>query len=494
MFFLLKKYELNGKIILDLYDTFGIRESTTEIDEFSKKLLLFENGYKVKSEPQITNNIGVGVKVYRKKNSVLIKSDSSGREPIFYKLFTDGFIVSNSLNIIVLEMRDHGISIDPDQAVINAQINDLWIFETAAFHNTMVKGVKICPSSHFLEIKITNGSVILNKNDGENTELTYTDLLYKTIDITRSFLNSIFDEYEYPILSLSGGQDSRILLAAIITLDESKRNKLTIHSIKDKAGDFGVVQAIVNRYNIPLNQYPHKVVRDKLDPEAAISRWLLFNLGISFQNNFSDKFLKYSNAVVIRGGQVNASYYPIILKRWLRDIRKKSENEYLKYSKLISDFISPDIDYAIDNHYKYFRYRFHYGQINYLATINPLIVDPLINPYYEMLSEKIDFKEKESGRICRDMCKILCPEMLSFGFDKESNRINSAYQNQCNYKANSFSKEFFPIFMSKLSKVNFPEAKKSSKFDLNKRIIDLMAVEEINISNNKKIMYKYLFK
>ena len=493
MFFLLTKSCAGGAVNFQTISALGATGSSVALGANLAQQVLFRSGYRLGSDATPGQELGVGIEVSAAGDQITVTSDFAGREPIFFSRCAGGFTVSNSFAVLISCLKEAGQPVTPHQAVIDAQSSDSWIFETAAFHSTMVEGVQICPASHFVRISMAAGAVQIVKQDAGALEHGYEDGLDQTATYLRSCLKLLLENHEFPILSLSGGQDSRILLAAAMSLDSPARKNLLLHSIKSQSEEYAIVEKIAKKYGFPLNVYPQKTRVVKLEPESAARRWILANLGVCFRNNYSDKYLVETNAILIRGGQVHASYYPIVLRKWLRDIRRVSEQKYLLYSGLMMDSALPNLQVTLDSHYQFFRYRFHYGLTGYAASIGPLTVDPLINPFYERLATLLDFDARESGNLCRDLCNMMEPDVLSFGFAKGKNVTGAAGAEIPQQVRRSPASAFVPMTFSNPGPAKAEAATGQSSKVYPHQIVDAAIFKDMTVSQVKKFNCDYIF-
>ena len=492
MYFLINRVLNRPYYQLREYNLFGEQLRIFEFPENGVDEIIYINGFQFNSVDTGKVNVGVGSTVKRVNSSIIVESDYAGREPIFYSIQKDSSFASNSFAILFDYLNESGFNLTINDFVASAQMNSLWIFETLAFHQSLINQIKVVPARSYFNMKVIE---IISREDNYFVNHDYHSVLNDLVEYLRGYLDQLFDLFEFPILSLSGGQDSRILLAAALTLDSSKIKRLTISSIKNKRSEFSVVQDICKRFNLNLNIFKNRTERQIIENEIAISRWRSANLGWSFQPNFSNKIMFANDSVVIRGGQVHASYYPIVLKKWISEIKLRDEATYFQYCNLLCDGISENINDAINSHYKYFRYRIHYGCSNYLSSINPIIIDPLINPYYEELSDRLTFEEKEQGRLCRDICKVLEPSLLNFIFDKENNSISKKFIDDFSpdYIVDQFVRTKIEVHLPE--KANFSDILSSVMLDKHKFEPDILKLFEENnfsVEKMKEITLKIL--
>jgi hypothetical protein len=420
MYYLIYHNSKNYKLIE--YDIFGNLKNNKSIDlNIRNKEFIFGVEYIYEKFEEL--EIGSFTKINHNDNLIKISTDYSGREPIFYSPLIDGGIFSNSLFLLKEKLKYFDVSIEINKNILLAQNTDYWIFETLAFQETHISNIYLCPLDCHIEIIINSKNYSIKTNINTNIS-SYGDNLENNIVYLRSLLNAISKNYEFPILSMSGGQDSRIILSALLSLDQQVVNRFTLSSIPSKHRDFEVVSLLSKRYGIPLNSYKDKITYENLTTEQSIMRWIVACYGLNFQSQYSGKIISSYNSVIIRGGQCHASYYPHALKKWLSEIKKVNIDDFKYYLSKLFFLSNSNLEDLIYKHYKYSRYRFHYGLINYQASFKPLTIDPLINPYYEKSADFLSYEEKETGKLCKDLCRLLEPDVLKVEFDKPSNSID----------------------------------------------------------------------
>ena len=390
-------------------------------------------------------NYSVGIEVTVSSEKIKIIGDVGGRSPIYYYSPNKNvFIASNSFLILKDCMKLFGFEIRPNYKIIKIQMADSWIFETAFSHQTLIDNVFLCSKNNYLQYTYPDGLAkeIAFRATEDFDLYSYPEAILKSAEHLRSVISLLISQYREILLSLSGGQDSRILFSAVLTLPENLKKKIKFKTggEKNNSRDFLVAQSMCENYDLPHNE---KIIVPiiQISDNHTINRWKHENVGWCYQNNLSNNYSVNNQQILsLRGGQIHATYYPQVLKKFLKsDLYKAVADDFedaddiflngTNFSEFNDDFFNA--------HYGFFRYRAHYGRNNSLRTCWTSIEDPLINPWHEAANYLLPLKDRNLGGICRDMCLNLEPSVLNFEFDKIQSRIDNNYLRESVFYSNS---------------------------------------------------------
>lgn len=431
------------------YDLFG---------EFKKKITLNDESRNYKygqfqvdqsQDKKEAYNYSIGIEISTSAEKVKISGDVGGRSPIYYYSPNKGiFIASNSLLILKDCMKLFNYEVKPNFEIIQIQMVDSWIFDTAFSHHTLINNVFLCSKNNYLKYTYLDGLAkeVAFKTPEDFNISSYRDAILKSAEHLRNTMAFLVDQESTPIISLSGGQDSRILFSAALTLPEhlKKKVKFKTGGEKSESRDFLVAKGLCTHYDLSHNE-KITVPIIKISNDYTINRWKHENVGWSYHNNLSNNYSVNSESFLsIRGGQIHPTYYPVILKRFLKsEVFKALSEDFDKANNIFlngtnfSDFN----DEFFNKHYGFFRYRIHYGRNNSLRTQWTSIEDPLINPWHELANYLMPLHDRNSGGICRDMCLNLEPSVLTFEFDKVDNSISDSFLRQSDFYPNNESSQ-----------------------------------------------------
>ena len=255
-------------------------------------------------------------------------------------------------------------------------------------------------------------------------------------------------KFEYVRCDLTGGLDSRAVLAAALTLPESLLDKLRIMSLPhaNYSEDFKIANAIVNHYGLKWDDIPSKVSFDVTGIDSGLvcqanqSAWL----GVYYLADYVPPPSKLEKAIRMNGfcgemllRSMHDLYIPSDHKNELDDkeilnnigLDLKADidysshagrkfNEYLKRS--ISSLPGETIYEKLDLFYLYFRNR-HQCRTKYTP----------ISPTWAVLQSKAALRAKRmyvrkhgDSKLNYDIIAMLNPELAIFPFDTKKKSQN----------------------------------------------------------------------
>ena len=286
----------------------------------------------------------------------------------------------------------------------------------------------------------------------ELTNYTYEKLVLRGCEHIASLLNSLKNEFGSMILSLSGGRDSRAVLAALRYCFGGQFDNFVQVRTGTEAHqeiDRYVVEKLANKFNFPVNQETPKINREwmGLDADSALARWALGSNGIYYNYDCSINYYKEPSLISLRGGQGNAAgdY------GGLNDFCGKAKadagldpewvfNHFLEASESSKDCDDWEI---LDWHYMKWRYRIHYGRSIAQASKWAINFDPLINPYLDVANMKLTRQERYNGRLSTDIIAAFDGECLDIPFSTKGSSIDHDFISE------SF---IYPLGLGKMSR------------------------------------------
>lgn len=166
-------------------------------------------------------NTGVFSCVLSFENKTVIFSDPLSQYTLFYKKEQDGsFLISN--NIFSIAANTECII---DEA---AMLNCVSYFSPIG-NKTLLEGVKTLKPYQYIELTRNQNSLDFNIKDIGAVDLsasTYEELLSLCVDRIKQRAKAVINS-GVPIVQLTGGQDSRLSLAALLSVSEPERFKVS---------------------------------------------------------------------------------------------------------------------------------------------------------------------------------------------------------------------------------------------------------------------------
>ena len=319
---------------------------------------------------------------------------------------------------------------------------------------TFIKDIKILEAGCDLNWDGISVIILSKKTEALLSKYSYEKLVTLGCELVALELRSIVEKFGFFILSLSGGRDSRALLAACrYTFKDKFSDYIHVRTgtADHQKPDSDVATKLAEYFNFKLtSQLPVPSNRKwyKLIHNQALNRWTVSNLGLYYNMNYSNDYYYGGGLVSIRGGQGNAAGD---LGK-IENISKKINLETgLPLSFIISHFessikrnlISEGED-VIDRNYMCWRYRIHYGRNSSNISQWALNIDPLINPFFDAANMRLSQEERYAGVLSRDIICAFDPECLRIGFSTKNAAFNSDFITS---STRQFRRRFFSFYL-----------------------------------------------
>lgn len=422
---------------------------------------------------------GCYLKIQRDFDDIIVGNDLFAQLPMIY--FAENGVVAISDSVFVLsQLRRHmGIS---NHVNIDAALSRAWIHGMASQPlgtSTLIDGVNYCPPGSKIRIKSVNktlNTIIEKVHVADiflNTETDYKGTILKSANRIASVIATLAqNDNTNTILSLSGGIDSRICLAAALA---GRNNKTYYSTAKVNKSDFIVAQALGERFNFDFKIPENKVAI----PKDQISSWFLSCAGIydplkvaggvpqkinftitglgaeACKGNFGWRPL--SAIAPANVGHVS-SIRPLIediesgkhkgasrfaercrrlyfsgIKRRFKKLPKVQEDislaAYREASQgLLSVGIAPEDPWATEWHYLCFRNAIHSGRttMTSLLAVSPLLQRELVG-LSRSSSNAYPAPREGAPSIISDLLIALHPELALMSFDDPKKNMQPAY-------------------------------------------------------------------
>jgi hypothetical protein len=455
MYFLID-IDLNNKRLIE-FDLFGtrLRNNDITIDFIDKTfgLRIFSKNQKTtlaSNDSQL--KIGPFIRLSFKNNDFYIESDYLGLEPIFYFTLDNIVLVSNSFEILLNYVRSRNFALTLNLSILKLHLMTSQITMQVTSSSTIYDEIKIAPTNSSLVI---SGTRLIVKRDAFMSELSnysYEKLVLRGCEHIASLLNELKDEFSSMILSLSGGRDSRAVLAALrYCFGERFDNFVQVRTGTDAHQDIDryVVDKLANKFNFPVNQEPLRIKREwkGLDANSALLRWAMGSNGIYYNYDCSINYYQDPSLISLRGGQGNAAGDYGSLNDFCSKAKIEANldpewvfNHFLEASESSKKCDDWEI---LDWHYMKWRYRIHYGRSIAQASKWAINFDPLINPYLDVANMKLTRQERYNGRLSTDIIAAFDGECLDIPFSTKGSSIDNEFISE------SF---IYPLGLGKMSR------------------------------------------
>ncbi|WP_216835515.1 hypothetical protein [Falsiroseomonas tokyonensis] len=157
---------------------------------------------------------------------IRISADFLGMVPLFYGSYGVHFFVSNRLHLLVLALEDAGYTVDLDiGSVASMFLVDSSIGMQLSVRRTPLKGISLLGTQESILITRQGGKVLTQPclPDEQLTPNEYYGLIKRGAEEVALNVQAAIDSgLGSPVCTLTGGRDSRMILAAVMALGRLK--------------------------------------------------------------------------------------------------------------------------------------------------------------------------------------------------------------------------------------------------------------------------------
>lgn len=389
--------------------------------------------------------------------SFVVCNDEYGYSPIFYALIPGrGIIVSDSFQGVSYELMRNGIqaTLNLDSYATTVLTKDSRLSNPLAWQ-TSASEIFLLPPHYALHVSESAISIFNRAELLDFSGESFGSIISSGIEyITQILSNLASNEQMARSLLLSGGVDSRVVLALVLAAGEEKsylirsndprlyKNKYSYKVFED---DFFISHAIGNHFG--MNWHPTRSahnVRTSLEEGLRISQ--------STSSNFSNAFPAtthhpvYANPEVsLRGGGgepiKGAGFLSLIkqvqensirigateqspfeqFKQWYLQnaIVDQSKSNFIDSSL---DEISPllnteSFDTMMPSYYQHSRNRTHFGHGKFSSGTNLFPFQPLSNSHFFSAASQEKITDLRANVIARRVFELTEPSLLDFPFE-----------------------------------------------------------------------------
>ena len=263
----------------------------------------------------------------------------------YYKSDKDLFVTATSYHLLLLILKEMNVEMKLNEKKITATMPLLdWVSQTNFTEEMDVEKCYILPPDK--KIIVYNKNIIFS-NTNLFYEVTapetfnvslYEKYLYQAKDEIIANLHAVFQHQRFNniLCDLSGGIDSRMVIAAVLNLPPSMTEKIFIRSRKDLVEDFKIADSIVNTFNLKwyndylINKISLENIGIKNDVLSQAQQ--SYNLGTYYTSDFMPGYTSIADTIHLTGGcgeLISRCFF-----NWL-NYSKHDENEL---KKCIYDF------------------------------------------------------------------------------------------------------------------------------------------------------------
>lgn len=403
------------------------------------------------------NGEWMGVFENQETKQIAVCSDPFGYQVVFYTFFGNGAnrraLVSASATGMAALLRKHGVPVDPDWThIVGNFVSERPWTKTIGSDKTNLSGVRVLAPGEVLVLGkdfcgVTSSSFF------STPKIEYQKLLQRGIERGISQIEAASKlPLEHREIRLSGGRDSRIMVAMLIASGLSDRftvtsvNPSTWPSVKSRPGlerDLAISAKIAQRYGFSWSK-ARSGVRTRLTFEESVSAWQTPFSNKNFElRTGSIHFLPDEWSLELRGG-AGETFRGFRVVRGLLDRLNVSDQtsvgqgvetlaDHLYGKRNLPNGIGDELSERLVELFEYlgtdnlaeglhrrfavYRNRAHFGHLRDSASKRSLPLLPLSQPEFVQARSLLSYEEQIAGIIAYDIVELLVPELNNLEFD-----------------------------------------------------------------------------
>lgn len=359
--------------------------------------------------------------VRRSADSALVGTDAAGYGRLY--LYQRGF--RWALGTSLMELADYVRSLDWPLGVDRLQLTQ-FLFRSNMLVNQLISLDTVFPEVRLVatseEVEILHGrlsSYMVRQRETLTCNSDYRATMQDAIDEMVGRMRTLL-QAEMPVASaISGGRDSRTILAALRVADEASGDiglQVRFRSNERRFDDWAVAKLLSSRYGLHLNR-ASDAPELPVDPGHSFDLWRTHDLGV-YSSIY--QFLSYTPEVALSGvgGETHRAAYS---GRSLVDRLRRVQTEFVADEAV--DALAVRIEHSLDflgghrdrhlEHYRQFRNRFHGGR----APLRTAIIAPLNTKKFRAASSLMSATYLSQAQFLADIMLNFAPDLAIEPYD-----------------------------------------------------------------------------
>jgi len=452
-------------------------------DHETKSIVLGGNGFQkwkkdIEKEPLTTGKEfeGAYVSMNFQHGTLCVRNDVFSYLPVLYFSNKELFVCSDSMYIISKIRKSLGMPCKLNKNVMHSRAWTHGLACAVMSNETQICGVKLLSPGKRIELNI-------NKRFLSSRKTLQTKNYVKTTNLKRAFAMK-FESYEQAIrdattklaqstvsllhlddvlikFGLSGGLDSRVILAAILQSPELlEKIAINTNTHQSRKGDFDVVEKLSTKFNFTFNdnekikQHKKKYSLKTEKIGDRFSLWVLSSMGIFDMMYLHDSYWPIPHIIDMGGHgaeSIKGTFTPMKFEDYIKPKKVSTNAKFsrkgLKYvqeakeANIVHDAIRSELSSALATNGidldEYASIQWHY--LSYKSPIangrfldrSSIGIRPFIQHSLFALSiSKINpFKHAKRGKptMLHDMLILLNPELAAIEFENKKSNISEEY-------------------------------------------------------------------
>mgnify|MGYP003682048335 CR=1 FL=1 len=480
----LKKGEMNS--VLSVSRTKSIFEVDESIyffkgwfqDHEAQSIVLGEKGFQdwLKRQGEVHDSIdfeGAYVSAKIKNDTLTVSNDTFSYFPVIYFVSDDLFVCSDSLFVLSELRKGLGMPCTLNKKTIDTRAWTHGLACAPMSNETQIEGVELLSPGKRIEFSLGGSiseeasikipkNVVKSKNLNEMFRMDFDDYTKAIRDaakkIAESTVSLIQLEDVFIQFGLSGGLDSRIILAAILQKPELlEKVVIKTNTTPSRKQDFDVVSDLSQKYGFKFNDNEklklfkknHTLKLEKVEDKFAL--WILSSMGLFDMMYLHSSYWPVPKIIELGGhgaetvkgtfNSKNYSNFPYVNPRFIsirhpfRNFKKFRESRLKKknirrvvFDAINSSGISKNQRHPLKWHHLCYKSPIQNGRFLDRSSI---AIRPFVqkNLFALSISDINPFFEVKSGEptILHDILILLNPELAAEEFENENSNISKEY-------------------------------------------------------------------
>ena len=448
-------------------------------DHHTESIVLGEEGYLKWSSPkrpQSKEYEGSHVFAHYSNNKMTVRNDMFSYFPVIYFIEKDLFVCSDSLFMLTKVRKLFNLPCRLNRSVMHSRAWTHGLACAVMSNDTQIEGARLLSPGKHIEVSLnkkllSSAYYLETKNIIKETNLkelfsvafdNYKDSIRDAaMKIAQSIMSMLYLDEVMINFGLSGGLDSRIILAAVLQKQELLENvAIKTNTHPSRKGDFDIVEKLANKFNFEFNdnekirlyKLKHSLKTNKI--ENKFSLWILSSMGIFDMMYLHDSYwpkpyiidMGGHGAESIKGTFSAMKFEDFIKPKKVSSKAKFSRNglRHIRESKeanRVYDAIRSELTHALDSNginldenasiqWHYLSYKSPIANGRFLDCssigIRPFIQHSLFALSISEINPFIDVK-KGDPTMLHDILILLNPELAAIEFENKKSNISREY-------------------------------------------------------------------
>lgn len=390
-------------------------------------LVVNHNGYSKyhKEEGDLFDSVDDGrfILFEKKGDFFRLRTDPSGQCIIYYYVDKEFWVVSDSLLELSKKLSSAGKSKKAYQPSVDVFKNERLslIGGQLVSNNTALSNVKTLGLSESIELSWLRSPChfLVSKLAKKTSYTDYEEFLYDYVSSWKGRLQAVSNLQQESYLALSGGVDSRAILALWSNSPTAK--KINCHSHKKYELEYEIAKKLCVLADQNFGSGMKGLKTSFLSPEESYKLSMAGNASIKTNYGFRKNIVENKQLHFIGGCSVGSFYMKSSYKaraarlgKQFGDAGENVANEILL--SLQSLGVDQNNPWAMFHHYYNFRARYHYGNEAY-TQFGSIQVQPLLDYRLHQIPGIASKEYVEGNGVVRDIIKVANKSLLNVSFD-----------------------------------------------------------------------------